>query len=219
MKHAATLVGLCVALVGPPTVAAVTLRTFGELDPARANLLGQIGLWILALALVGIILLWERLNLSSVGLARPQPQTLILGVGAAALLIYVATPIAVWLIALLALPGSESGVSRLLGIPLNALVFAALTAGVVEELLYRGYAIERLSLLLGRRWLGALLALVAFALAHAPFWGAGWVVATFLVGGVLTLLYLWKRDLVANMMAHALTGVVQLVGVAGPHGG
>jgi membrane protease YdiL (CAAX protease family) len=54
----------------------------------------------------------------------------------------------------------------------------------------------------------------AFSLAHLPFWGATSALFTLVAGAALTALYLWKRNLVVNMLAHALTAMVQLLTVA-----
>jgi membrane protease YdiL (CAAX protease family) len=107
--------------------------------------------------------------------------------------------------------GLAAGVERLAALPLWFRVFLALTGGAIEEILYRGYAIERLSAITGRRWLGATLALAAFTVAHVPAWGAGFAFTADLAAGtVLTLSYLWKRDLFANVLAHSTTLVIAM---------
>jgi uncharacterized protein len=76
-----------------------------------------------------------------------------------------------------------------------------LRAGVLEELFYRGYAIERLEGLgLNRFWAGTI-PLLIFGVAH---WTGGWanIVIALVLGAVLTLFYIWRRDLVANMIGH-----------------
>lgn len=81
---------------------------------------------------------------------------------------------------------------------------------MVEEFFYRGYAIERLqSLGLKRLWAAAI-PLVIFAGAHLPL---GWpnVIVAFALGAVLTSSYLWRRDLVANLIAHCLVDFVGVV--------
>jgi uncharacterized protein len=93
--------------------------------------------------------------------------------------------------------GSAGGQAAL---PVWATILIVLRSAVVEELFYRGYGIERLQKLAGP-WVAALLPLTAFALAHYRQ-GAGGVLLTFLLGGVLTAAYLRYRDLVALMLAH-----------------
>ena len=91
-------------------------------------------------------------------------------------------------------------------------LFIGVTSGAVEETLYRGYAIERLSAICGSRWFGAALATIAFGLAHVPYWGIRFSLAADLPFGILmTLLYLWRRDLAANAIAHAGALVVGLL--------
>ena len=58
------------------------------------------------------------------------------------------------------------------------------------------------------------LSLAAFSLAHWPFWGAGAALFTLLPGAILSALYVWRRDLGANILAHATTAAVQLLGLA-----
>jgi len=48
-----------------------------------------------------------------------------------------------------------------------------LTGTILEEIFYRGYLIERLGALLGRRWLAGIISWVAFTLVHLKFFGLG----------------------------------------------
>jgi uncharacterized protein len=88
-------------------------------------------------------------------------------------------------------------------LPLWLVSLVCLRAGIVEELFYRGYAIERLqSLGLGRS-ASAVIPLLIFAVSH---WtgGAANILIALVLGAILTGFYLWRRDLVSNMIAHAL---------------
>ena len=87
---------------------------------------------------------------------------------------------------------------------ITAIVFRA---GVVEELFYRGYAIERLQLV-GLSWFWSVaIPLAIFSLGH---WsgGAANILIAFAAGLILTGFYLWRRDLVANMIGHGLVDFV-----------
>src|SRR3989304_2368804 len=54
------------------------------------------------------------------------------------------------------------------------------------------------------RGVGAGLATLGFALAHVPAWGLGFALTADLPFGiVMTAFYLWRRDLLANMLAHS----------------
>jgi membrane protease YdiL (CAAX protease family) len=92
-------------------------------------------------------------------------------------------------------------------LPLWLITLIVLRAGVVEELFYRGYAIERLRMIgLGPFW-SVTIPLVIFSLGH---WsgGAANILIAFAAGIILTGFYLWRRDLVANMIGHGLVDFV-----------
>jgi len=73
--------------------------------------------------------------------------------------------------------------------------------------------IERLAELTRLRWLAALISLTAFTLAHLSYWGWSHLIIAGFGGAVLTGLYLLRRDLTSNMIAHFVTdGVGFLVG-------
>ncbi len=92
-------------------------------------------------------------------------------------------------------------------LPLWLVMVIVLRAGFVEELFFRGYAIERLQSLGWPRAAAALVPFVVFALLHYSG-GAMNAVMAFVIGGILTLFYLWRRDLVANMIAHFLVDFI-----------
>ena len=56
--------------------------------------------------------------------------------------------------------------------------------------------------------------MAVFTLAHVPAWGLGFALAADLPFGIaMTLFYLWKRDLLANSLAHSAGMVVGLLAV------
>ncbi len=109
--------------------------------------------------------------------------------------------------------GAGGGALIALG-PLLALALV-LTTSVTEEILWRGYVVERLS-----AWIGppgaAALGLTVFALAHLPFFGAGWLVTVLPGAAALYVLLLWRRNLWACMFCHFIGNVpVFLAALAG----
>jgi membrane protease YdiL (CAAX protease family) len=101
--------------------------------------------------------------------------------------------------------GPGSAVSDKL--PLWLILLIVFRAGVVEELFYRGYAIERLRMVgFGRFW-SITIPLVVFSLAHWSGGAANSLIA-FAAGAVLTGFYLWHRNVVANMIGHCLVGLL-----------
>jgi membrane protease YdiL (CAAX protease family) len=78
-------------------------------------------------------------------------------------------------------------------------------AAVAEEVLFRGYPIPRLEELSRSRIFAAFLSWAAFTYAHLSYWGTAQLMIAGWGGLVLTLLFLWRRNLWANMTAHWLT--------------
>ncbi|MGI8432988.1 MAG: CPBP family intramembrane glutamic endopeptidase [Chthoniobacterales bacterium] len=207
-----TWLGLFLALFG-----LLIIRQVGAVlwpTPNFAWALGKESLvWLCALALLVIIWRGEHLPLSSIGVAATRwKQSLCWGFILALICGLVATALS--LLANAFFPVSHASgapdLAVLQSLPLWLVSLIVLRAGVVEEFFYRGYAIERLqSLGLKRLWAAAI-PLAIFAGAHFPL---GWpnVFVALALGAVLTASYLWRRDLVANMIAHCLVDFVGVV--------
>ncbi len=103
--------------------------------------------------------------------------------------------------------GSGRAATAFARLPLWLLTVVVFRAGIVEELFYRGYAIERLRALgLARPWAAAV-SLVIFAVGHYTG-GPTNILIALVLGGILTAFYLWRRDLVANILGHTLVDFV-----------
>jgi len=90
-------------------------------------------------------------------------------------------------------------------LPAWVLIPAWVTGSFTEEVLFRSYPIERLTQLTGRRWLASLITIVAFTVLHLFGWDWIHVLTVVLPAGVMiTLFYLWRRNLALNVMIHAI---------------
>ncbi len=95
-----------------------------------------------------------------------------------------------------AMPLRGSILAQIFGVPLALRAAMVFTAGICEETLFRGYAIERLKLLTGSIWLGGLIATVLFALGHLPRYGfSTGLLGVAAIGAALALLYIWRRNI------------------------
>lgn len=143
----------------------------------------------------------EGQPLRSVGLGTcPWWKSLLWGLLIGALCLGVAVGLAM-------LTHYGQGTSYLDKLPVSVVTLVVLRAGIVEEFFYRGYAIERLQAIgLGRR-AAIVLPLVIFSIGH---WTGGWanILIAFVTGAILTAFYLWRKDLVANMVGHFLVDFV-----------
>ena len=211
----ASLVGLVFALVVP---AILSTGGPGEM-PSGTNVVGTVlisegTIWAVTLIVLAIVLFGERRSLTSLGLGRPTWPAIRLGVLVTVGLLLLAMAAGAIVQSLGGLPDNGgSQVDLVMGLPIWLQVVVALTAGFTEEVLFRGYAIERTTELTGSRWLGAIIPVFVFGAVHAPFWGVGHAVVAGLTGAWLTLVYLWRRNLWTNIAAHALLDGLVFVSV------
>jgi uncharacterized protein len=156
-----------------------------------------------ALGLLLLVTRLEKLPLTSIGLGTSRWwKSLAWGLLTSA----VCAALAVGLIHLTGY-GKGPSAATLDRLPIWLVTVVVFRAGIVEELFYRGYAIERLQSMGLKRWAAAIIPLAIFSVAH---WtgGAANILIAAVLGAVLTLFYLWRRDLVANIFAHTLVDFV-----------
>lgn len=176
--------------------------------PGDADAIGEIFMW----GLFALILFWvmrvEQRPLASIEFKRPDWRTIVFGVIGAvlALAAFVITLRLVLPVLGLHMNMAESGKIAAHSTPFKLIL--VLRAALLEETLFRGYGIERLTELTGSKWLAGAVTLVAFALAHVTAWGWPQVIMAGAAGLVLTLLYVIRRDLGCNILAHFLTDAV-----------
>jgi uncharacterized protein len=119
-------------------------------------------------------------------------------------------------------PGKASELMRSLAhriLPVNSvelLLYCALavTAGVCEEFLYRGFAMAALSHVGFPAWAVVILTAVLFGLAHA-YQGRSGILGTFVMGILFGIVRLAYDTLIPVMVIHAIVDLV--AGIAGPH--
>jgi membrane protease YdiL (CAAX protease family) len=204
----ATAGGLLIALAGPPVFVVISKGLFGEMPSLGIQVTLQLLYCGMAAFLLWFVLRVERLPLKSIGLRRPTWLTIVSGIGLLLVGSFVVAPMTVPLQEALGTGGMQAGLDQIAAWPLWFRIGVGLTGGMIEEFFYRGYAIERLAAITGRAWIGGLISALVFGLAHIPEWGLGFALAADLPFGVLmTVFYLWRRDLLANMLAHS-TGLV-----------
>src|SRR5438093_7468166 len=169
----------------------------------RSAILKEALIWLNAVALIVIIRRGEHLPMRSIGLGTARWWKSILW----GFIIAIVSAMVVGALAHVTNYGHGPGSAAFEKLPLWLITAIVFCAGVVEELFYRGYAIERLRLVgFGRFWSVAI-PLVIFSLGH---WsgGAANILIAFVAGLILTAFYLWRRDLVANMLGHRVVAFV-----------
>jgi membrane protease YdiL (CAAX protease family) len=198
----ATWAGLFISLFAMVVIRQLFVFFVPEITFASA-VLKEALIWFSAVTLLVIIRRGERLPMRSIGLGTARWWKSIL----CGLVIAIVSATAVGILAYLTGYGHGPGSAAFEKLPLWLITLIVFRAGVVEELFYRGYAIERLQMIgLGRFW-SITIPLVIFSLGH---WsgGAANILIALAAGAILTGFYLWRRDLVANMIGHGLVDFV-----------
>ena len=108
----------------------------------------------------------------------------------------------------------DAQLAALVGDSAGYAVCLAVRAGGIEEILFRGLAVEQLAVLTERRWLSAvLLATSVFVAAHALRFDWAQLVPVTALSLVVVVLYLWRKDLWANIIAHTIIDSIAALAV------
>lgn len=111
--------------------------------------------------------------------------------------------------------GQDKGtLAALASHPIPIILLIAAMAAIAEEIVFRSVLISQLQVATGIPWLAGLISLVVFAGAHASGWGPWQILFAAVPGLVLTVFFLWKRDLWICMIAHFLTDALGLLAAA-----
>ena len=192
-------IGLVFALVLP----SLGLPLYLARIPGMPPLVAQEGFWWALLAIVlFFVLAVERRGLKSIGWRRPDWRTLAFGVGGAAAAMAGGALMIVLVLPRLGLHQDAGALQRMLANPFWLRVAIVTRAAIFEEVSIRGYGIERVQELTGSKWIAGAVTLAVFSFAHLSHWGVAQVLVAGAVGLPLTVLYIWRRDLAANILAH-----------------
>ncbi|QJB70407.1 CPBP family intramembrane glutamic endopeptidase [Parasphingorhabdus halotolerans] len=167
--------------------------------------------WLFAAVIAFWALRVEGLFPAGFGFRKPAVKSVLLGVG-----VGLAAMFTIGLCYALIIPalGGDSDPSKMQELakrPIPLLLFLSLTAGVVEEWLFRFYAIDRLHFLSKNKWLASIIPGVVFIGLHAPGWGLSHLIPVTLLTVIFTAYYWWKRDFWSSALAHFITDAIPFV--------
>ena len=200
-----TYVGLFLALVVPSLyVLLIGPYLFESFPNQQAEIIaGLLMMWLLVLSILVITRHGENLTLSSLGLNWPTRGMVFQAIGIGLLLMLTVPILSIF--ASSVIPGEGSSVETVTQIPWWLMLCSVLTAGITEEILFRGYALERLENLTGNKLFSSVIALIFFVLVHTGGWNMAHVVGVVMPLGIaLILLYWWKRNTVMLMIIHVI---------------
>jgi membrane protease YdiL (CAAX protease family) len=96
-----------------------------------------------------------------------------------------------------------------LSLPVKLTIVA--TAVVTEEVLWRGYLIERLTELTGSVRIAAAASGLVFLAVHYPAWGLVGAIPQAVFTSAIVGVYVWTRNLVACVLTHAVINVAMIL--------
>ena len=199
-----TWVGIFLSLFGMFLAAGVTKLPLLDkvLSDQNLSLVGLALVWVLTVILLGIVKFGEKRPFNSIGFKLITFKEVLLAVGIG-IVLSLAVPVLTLLISQI-IPAGEGGIDDVASAtPWWLLLFSVLTAGITEEILFRGYLIERLGELSSKKILIVFVSVVAFVIPHMLSWNLAHVLGVVLpLGLILTLIYLRKRNLVFNIIIH-----------------
>lgn len=188
---------------GPP------VRRIGDFD-MKFGLEGPISTdpwkWLGAVLLVALVLLVERRTLASMLLVKPTSKDL-----EWVLYAFGAVMALSWLAQRISPQEGNSGVETVVALGVPGVIALILTAGITEEIAFRGYLQERFGALLRSRLLGAAVSFGIFLIPHLAFFGPSWLLHQLPGALALVLISLIRRNLVATMVLHLLINAPILI--------
>ena len=197
-KNALTLIGLLVFL-GFPFLLQLLPLTY---------MLAELGFWLLLLVMILWIYFVEKRTITSIGWKKLTIKTVFVAIGLG-LVLFIVFGFANVVIQKLGLELNQEIAKMISSKSIPVLFLLVLRAAVVEEVLYRAYAFERINELTKSKWVAGLVPLIMFMLVHLS-WGIGHLLFIFVAGGLLTLMYVSKRNLALNIIAHFTVDVIAL---------
>ncbi len=208
----AVLGGLAVALFGMAVAGLLADRYLSEPDDLRADLLvSDANKWAVFALLCGYVLVVEGRPLSSMTGRSLDPLAFVAVVGGGVFLLFAANAVTTPVFDRLGVGGLDEGMTGLASLSVRHRLFVAGTAGVTEQVLFHGYAVERLLELTGSPLLAGGVSFAAFTASHAVGWERGAVARIAVPALLTTVVYLLVRDVVALACIHALNDAVGLL--------
>jgi len=176
-----------------------------NIDEPLSTLVGFGVFWGLAFAVLVFTRKFEKLSLTSIGWNSLSWKSALLAIGFG-ILLSVLVPVLTLLASAIFPPSNSGTVTQVVSnYPWWILLLSVITAGITEEVLFRGYPLERLSEVTGSKWISGAVSLIFFVAVHATGWNIAHIVGVVVpLGMILTGLYFWQRNVFFVMIVHVV---------------
>ncbi len=200
-----TILGLSLSLVAPAIFVLFIIPIFikPNVNEPVSTLVSFGIFWGLAFAVLVFTRVIENLPLTTIGWKPLSWKSALLAIGLG-ILLSLLVPVLTLLVSTIFPPPNSGTVTQVVSdFSWWILLLSIFTAGVTEEILFRGYALERLQEVTGSKWTSGLISLVFFVVVHATGWNIAHIIGVVLpLGIILTGLYFWQRNLLFVMIVH-----------------
>jgi len=205
------LIGLSICYLGTILLPLISKSLF-DLEATGLKLLRYVGIQsILCFALIYFVLNVEKRTWASIGFVRFNLRRdilwALLGFVLGGLSFAISGPV----IAMMDMDTTMDGVLALMEYPVWFRIGIAITAGITEEILFRTYAIERLTEWTGSILIGSILSILLFAGFHIPFWSLGGAIQIGIGTIIWTWIYYKTRSIWPMMIMHVINDLFAFV--------
>ncbi len=170
-----------------------------------STLIGFGILWGLAFLVLVFTRTIEKLPLSSIGWKPLSWKSAVMAIGLGVLLSLL-VPVLTLLVSKIFPPSNSGTITQVVSnYSWWILLLSVITAGITEEVLFRGYPLERLHEITGNKWISGVISLIFFVAIHATGWNIAHIIGVVIpLGIILTGLYFWQRNLLFVMIVHVV---------------
>lgn len=176
-------------------------RWINEFANTRHLVAYEVIWWVFIVALLLYVRFVEHRPFSSIGFRPINVKDIFMAVLTG--VIIVAGLAGIYYVLLPALHLNEDQqVNQLISTPFWWRLISVIRAAVCEEIIFRGYGIERLQELTSSRTMAGFLSWAIFTLDHVGPWAWSHIFLAGFGGLIFTILYLWRRKLWVNIIAH-----------------
>jgi membrane protease YdiL (CAAX protease family) len=91
------------------------------------------------------------------------------------------------------------------------MIFTTLSAGIIEELIFRGYLMPRLQVLVRNPWLTIFISSLLFGIAHYGYGSWSQIINPFFIGLIFSFHYQRYRNIKVLMLCHFLIDFISIL--------
>ncbi len=202
-----TLVGLLIAFFGTPLIVYIAAQLAPEAYTNAFLIIKELLIFGMTGILIILIYKGEKLTVASIGLHNRHWGKSVVTALKTTVILIAAVVVVAWILSLWDIPIGGGETTKYKSISLWTWFLIVIRAGVVEEICYRGYIMERIEKWTGNWYAYFLIPVVIFSLFHYSQGIAG-IAISFVAGIILAYVYWKKRDLKANIIAHFLVDLI-----------